>query len=40
MFLVRDLGKYTSLENAREVSVMSVTVEFDAEVGCKYTDRD
>ena len=39
MFLVRDLGKYTTFDNVRKVSVMSVTVKFDAEVGSKHTDQ-
>ena len=33
-------GKCTTFDNLRKVSVMSVTVEFDAEVGCKHTDHE
>jgi len=40
MFLVRDLGKCATFDNVRKVFVISVTVEFDAEVGSKHTDHD
>jgi len=40
MFLVRDLGKYTTFDNVHKVLVMSVIMEFDAEVGSKHTDHD
>jgi hypothetical protein len=39
MFLVRNLGKYATFDNVRKVSVMSVTVKFEAEVGCKHTGQ-
>jgi hypothetical protein len=40
MFLVSDLGKYTTFDNVRKVLVMSVTMEFDVEVGSKHTEHD
>ena len=39
MFMVRDLGKYTTFDKVRKVSVMSVTVEFNLEVGYKHTNQ-
>ena len=39
MFMVRDLGKYTTFDKVRKVSVMSVTVEFNLEVGYKHTSQ-